>query len=65
MSNKVYRVKQEHVLEINDTNQSTLEMAYINGYVFVKCKNNFYILNTNKKRTSLQMQLIEVEIKAN
>jgi hypothetical protein len=61
MPNKVYRLKKEHVLNVEDTHPSTLEMAYVKGYAFIQCENMFYILNTNKSHSSLVMQLVSVE----
>jgi uncharacterized protein YhbP (UPF0306 family) len=62
MASKIYRIKKEHVLSLSNTEQSTLEKAFINGYSFVECDGRFYVLTTNKKHTILSMDNIEIEI---
>ena len=59
-SKKLYRIKKEFIQEVEILSNYYIEMAFLNGYVFIKNnKNHVYMINTTVTKKALTVTMLE------
>lgn len=61
---KLYRIKKEFILEVKDITPHFCELAFQQGYTFIKKEGTeqVYLLNSTKTLKTLSIDLVEVQI---
>jgi hypothetical protein len=58
---KVYRINKDYILKVDSLDAQDLTKAYVMGFSFIQCGECYYLLNTNKKRNKLTVQMVDIE----
>lgn len=59
-SKKLYRIKKEFIKEVEILSNYYIEMAFLEGYVFVKHNlNNIYMINTTVTKKALTVTMLD------